>query len=352
MLTCLSGSANCAARICRRPKSPEKAAAEFGMALKNAFDKLTESMKSGGHRPAPWPIAALLSAILAAAVMIAIWHRPPDPFYKGKRLSAHLYVRAGTFGKLPPSAKDERLHRNLIESQSALHALGTNALPLLSSWLLSNESALERKLADFLRKKKIDFPALTAPKQVIALQVLQENPALAAHLVPVILQIIEAGLPQTRIRAAGLLAQVTIAASETERARILDLARPSAESIIQWGPNGTLDRYLDPEGIIGNLVNLQRDGDGAKIGAALFFRDRPILPERVVPLLTRTVISADRTLVNFSAQALGAYGTNAAAALSVLETLARHPNTAISNSAAAAVLQVKGSHSVVASHRP
>jgi len=98
---------------------------------------------------------------------------------------------------------------------------------------------------------------------------------------------------------------------------------------------------LDPDGTIVNLLYLESGIASEKPGAALYFRDKPRSPERVVPLLmTNLTLGGSGNLLRNLCDALAAYGTNATPALPQLTNLLTHPRPAVREAASNAVARI------------
>ena len=80
-----------------------------------------------------------------------------------------------------------------------------------------------------------------------------------------------------------------------------------------------------------------------KPAAALYFKDRLLAPERVVPLLIANLTNtAGANLLQSVCDALAAYGTNATPALPQLTNLLTHPRPAVQEAAGNAVGRIGG----------
>lgn len=192
-----------------------------------------------------------------------------------------------------------------------------------------------------------------------------------------LLRLIQHGTPPQKINAASVLARFLETTAQTNRVWIAQQSRPFFDSILAQ-PRATYDtgtlwllsrlarqygdadcesllrrlnhhppsrywseRYLDPTGCIRNLLHLESTNDAAKVGAAMLFRDSPVMPERVVPLLIKILTSSNRALLERSAQALGSYGAQSKPALPLLTNLSHHPRPAVSRAALSAIDRIE-----------
>ena len=78
-----------------------------------------------------------------------------------------------------------------------------------------------------------------------------------------------------------------------------------------------------------------------QIAGAMFFREERILPERVVPLLSQSLASTNKALIEAAASALGEYGYKARSALPALSRLTNHPNRFVSGAAEKSVKKIQ-----------
>src|SRR6266498_3141912 len=82
-----------------------------------------------------------LGVVVVALVLLAMWLRPREPAYQGKRLTQWLdeYNQAGAWDKIGPVSE-------------AIRAMGTNSLPFLLAHIKHRESAIKYKLTPLFRK--------------------------------------------------------------------------------------------------------------------------------------------------------------------------------------------------------
>jgi hypothetical protein len=97
-------------------------------------------------------IAILVAAILLTWLVISALP-PKEPSYKGRTLSQWLLPYSIDMGR--DSIEDPERVRLRAEATEAMHAIGTNAIPTLLTWLQSKdspESLLKLKMLSFLRR--------------------------------------------------------------------------------------------------------------------------------------------------------------------------------------------------------
>ena len=288
----------------------------------------------------------LLLVIGAAAVWIS---RPPDPEFEGKKLSQHLYVWArptAPFGRRPTTAEVKELekhNRAIMTAQIAVKELGPEAVPLLLSWLDGHEYPFQRKLTGYLRTNNIEMPFLTAPKRRLALMALQQVPQHATSGIPKLVEL--AIEDKERQLALSALGQILVGMEFDEQARMMEPAKADAEKLMAssdgHGNAWILERHLDPYGQIANLLNLESGSVPRQVAGAMFFRDRPVLPERVVPLLSQSLASTNRPLLESAARALGEYGSAAQSALPALCQLTNNSHRFVAIAAVNALTKIQ-----------
>jgi hypothetical protein len=116
-----------------------------------------------------WKKCAVVFALLAGAFVAWVWFSaPPDPIFRGSRLSAYLYAKPGFGGP-----RHEPLPR-----AEALEKVGIAGAPLLAAWLETEHPPLLLRLQDLLRKYKLGTQFLPADRQALAFDALNEVPLL------------------------------------------------------------------------------------------------------------------------------------------------------------------------------
>lgn len=330
-----------------------------------------------------WRIGVGL-AVAAVTLFLALrFGQPEDPIYKGTRLSQYLYAGfAPRFSKRLPTDQvlaEWRKQNDL--AKEALQALGPRSIPLLGHWLESTNSKYRLKLAALTRRAGLDWPALQADRRSAALGALLSVQCHAAPLIPTLVSMTRSASVPEQSMAAVLLNGILTCISHAEQMAVADDLQAAMEDYLNRLEQGEkaesnmcvlvakmyrlrpppdreatfrrimrlndtagsgmifeqVESLLDPDGSLRNLAYLEEQEDTRKAGAAIFFWARPIMPERVVPLLTKSLQSTNRALLARSAEALGEYGTNAVSALPALSNLVTHANSRVSNAAKQAI---------------
>lgn len=330
------------------------------------------------------PAAGLLAAISVLIFAVTWFTRAPDPKYNGRRLSSHLYkghaplVLAG----LPSSNQLALLRNRYGETSEALRALGPEAVPLLDEWLRTTDQPWRASIAKLLQKRQINWPWFSAPsRRYMAFRALWDVRGHATLVTPTLLEIAKTGSLREQSEALIGLDMILNSAPDKDRDWILDQVEPCVETIIsmaQSRPSNaaienlltTVYRYrppadkektvirllsldppiadqvidsLDRNGQMRNMGYLNYPGEdptGLKVGAAIFFRDAPVLPEKVVPLLMRGLDSTNCALIERCAQALGAYGVHSVETLPKLSNLVSHPRPYVAKAAIEAIEKI------------
>lgn len=330
-----------------------------------------------------WRMGAGL-ALGAVILFLALrFGQPEDPIYKGKRLSRYLFDGfAPRIGKEAPT--DERLAEWAKQSglaKEALQTLGPKSIPLLGHWLESTHSKYRAKLAEVTRRLGIHWPALQADRRSIALGALLSVQCHAAEVVPALVSMTRSASAGEQSMAAVLVNGILTCIPHEEQMAVADVLRAATEDYLSGLEQGAkaepnmcvlvakayrlrpppdreaafrrimrlndtatsrrlfeqAESLLDPDGSLRNLAYLEEQEEGRIVSAAIFFWARPILAERVVPLLAKSLESTNRGVLTRSAEALGEYGTNAVSALPVLSNLVSDPNPRVSNAAKQAI---------------
>jgi hypothetical protein len=182
----------------------------------------------------------LLGLILASLAWFWIT-APADPVYNGIRLSRHLYRSYGS----APGRRYEwpELIALRQECDLALKQLGPKAGPLLTAWIENRPSPLREKLCDLLKKKRIDWPYLTADRQGIVESLFFNTPAAAVPLAEAFQWQILNGEPRDASRSASLLMFVINSVDEPSRKLIASRSQEFAVRLLDQFEAQGEDRY-------------------------------------------------------------------------------------------------------------
>lgn len=281
-------------------------------------------------------VMAGCGAFLLICVLFVLM-RPPDPVYRGKRLSEHLYsLTAPSFTLTSPHEYD----LNIVRARAAVLELRTEALPLLRSWLRPEPEwrrRLRASAAALLIRNGVTWPAFMVDRQKAALIALSEIPDEAITLLPELIALVREVPPRMRSAAIDLLFDVIESAPPEKKDFVRSQLQPVSfqiftslqkfttgtqwhriaqllpnydrlsleekESVIQHflyleaaaAPN-SLVRLFDPAGEIENIVRLSEGRSVRKLSAVVFFRTHPVYGERVVPLLEKELTSTNELL--------------------------------------------------------
>jgi hypothetical protein len=335
-----------------------------------------------------------VAALLVALATVLFWLRaPPDPVYKGRRLSSYLYDLRQP---MPPAfalpgnrQMNEQGWNQTVAAMDALEALGPAAVPLIVEWM-KPESTLHgrlRRLAftsgsrfgewlariRWVRTSQTDigYKAATLASQHCAAMI----PMLRADL-------ISEGLSASR--TAQLLETIVCTVAAEERSQFIrdngKLVRRFAERVSTNGlspvtacmlaltfandpPADTYDllrrrphwrrafevadiRALDPDGSYRTLLDLEFGEPDQRAAAARSLADLRAFREKVVPFLIANLSSHYTNVLFASSEALTAYATEAAPALPALVTLLTNADSAIVAAASNAIARIEMAQSV------
>ena len=97
----------------------------------------------------------------------------------------------------------------------------------------------------------------------------------------------------------------------------------------------------DPDFSRSNLHQLECGTEHERVAVASFFREKPVLPDPVLPLLIFNLISTNVLLVEESAKRLGSYGALASNSLPVLTNLLSHPKKYVHFAASNSIFRIQ-----------
>lgn len=160
-------------------------------------------------------VLALLVVLALLPLVLAWVTAPPDPVYKGVRLSTHLYrtyesgvVGIGMVGGRGPIEQ---------ECHDALKHLGPKAAPLLTAWIENRPSKTRDAIQTFLRRRQINWPYFTANRQDIVERLFFNVPDAAVPLAEAFQWQILHGDPKDGSRSASLLMFVINSVDQSSR---------------------------------------------------------------------------------------------------------------------------------------
>jgi hypothetical protein len=287
-------------------------------------------------------VFALLAALIA--FIFLLWPRYPDPVYDGVALSEHLYrlyskpvfsllARPRTAQARAEQQKEFRL-REL--SYEALKKAGPEAIPLLTNWLSTSQSAWQTNLHARLLRSGYHFPRITGDRRSIALSLLvhtQLDPQLdfAPMLVPILSNLNESDL----LKAAQLISRTGPRTNEMDATPALRALLPVSykyeaaearhtEYFFSSSTKIEIDRAiesLDPKRKFHPLIVLELGPLPNRVGAARELAENPRLADRAIPLLIANLTSTNRSVQEHCALALARYRAQATPALPALSNL-------------------------------
>ncbi len=331
-----------------------------------------------------------LALLLVGLAAFTLWLRSPaDPLYKGKRLSAYLYeTRLVPLIRIkPPNGYNPGQRSNRSEADDAVRALGPRAVPLMIDWLQADvvirqklKSAASQPGSHFKWLLQWDW-VMSDPRSLAFDALSRLIPEHGAPAVPVLRKQILQGESSVSLEAADLLIQIlkALPAEETcsraeQNAHFIEVATRAPPkrltrgalrmigALIDYGvpydAEGIVRRLwpyryepfsnarnaialVDADGFYRYLIYLESGTPGERDVAALFFKNTPRAPERIVPLLISNLVETGSiSLLQDASSALGAYGTNAVSALPQIRSLLIHPQTGVVGAASNAIARI------------
>ena len=257
-------------------------------------------VKTGGLIAKRWPVVC--GVLLVAAVVGLLWWspwEPPDPVYKGRRLSIWLKHNRGS----------------LEDATEAVRQAGTNAIPTLLRMLRARDSAIKVKLMDWVERRGIIKGGFRRASQFnsVAFHGFVDLGTNAQSAVPALMEIANRNISSdSKDYALNAVFEVCHAGPPAkETVRSLLRWATNADAQIRWKTISALTLYHHEEAD-GNANLVIRTA----ASEALFrFQANPAL---VVPALTNALHDAVLEIQAVAFDALVAFGPDAKIAVPAL----------------------------------
>lgn len=298
--------------------------------------KRMENTPKGGHQA----IRAVV-VVFVAGILFALWYfsRPtrPEPVYQGRRLTSWLKQLDDGEAFGISSSRPLSLTSSQLEAASAIHAMGTNALPFLMDDLHARPTEESRRvrfyrwsnkhLPDWLHSTL--FPSMdTTEEDRIRWRAAQGLSALGARAKP--------ALPELKRLLFTNFWHSSIKESAYALAAIrpegIDILTNSIQTNNEWsgmcaiwalGQHPDTGTNCIPFLIQCTKSSSQGTAEGAIEVLGLFHTEAA----QVVPVLTNLLTSPNTQLSTRAAISLGRFGKKAAEALPLLQNMTNAPAT-------------------------
>jgi len=273
-------------------------------------------------------ILVLLTVVLLTVAIYLL--RPREPAYQGIRLSAWLKQLAHP---------QDWQHREAAEE--AIWQIGTNAVPYLLEVLQKSDAPFKVRSINWLEKKThMDLDRFrTADRQAAAAAAIQ---VLGARFRPWLPEL--AAIATNKDQNCAEMALWTLGMTRCEE------VIPILESTMTNGPANTPSLAAYSTGALGHrgrlaipalIWLLDHTNLQMRLEAIRALQNICVEPEIAVPALTRKLADPAPPVVLFAAEALAAFGTNAASSQSALGNTLQSSNTRLRRAGSNALLRVK-----------
>lgn len=310
-----------------------------------------------------------IAVAVAAAGFVALssMRGPEDPVYRGKRLSAHL-LGIFAFPQTPTNlrrAKPGSINEAHEEAIKALRALGRQAAPLLSNWVVTPEPALRKQIRTICEKRDWPCPRSFQDRKSLALWGARIAPEAGEGLLPLFLGWVEHGaaaerytgivllddllpLARSEIRlptaeailplvprilnewdAPGIrLAQTVVKSappdrSEKRRALIRAILQCPVHPAVGFRQLNELADQLGADASLRENSLTSSSEPGEKLACAFYFSTRGTRADQAIPVLTDGLSSTNFFEQREALEGLARYGGSALPALPLIISLAK-----------------------------
>jgi hypothetical protein len=286
-------------------------------------------------------VSCVVLLLVVFALRFAGLHsRPYDPVYKNKHLSEYLEA------VMPPAASGN-LNLSILrpaafaDAAEAIQKLGTNSIPLLKAWLNYEPSRWRKKLFNTLLYIQYFNPRLLPERKAVACRLAGFLTTNGAVLLPDLEFCITNNsytFPPRNLDSHATISYL----------QILESTAPNKEALVRTlfrlsrvctGNYRLLPPLLenDPSSSMRQTITLETGTDTEKLAALFYFKNNPIEPQKVIPLLNLSINSSNPSLQVDAALALSSYGWQARPSLPLLSNLLSSPIPEVSRVASNAV---------------
>lgn len=272
-----------------------------------------------------WAVTGISVALGGTLVLAAIWPERAQPAHGTKTLQEWLELRnSGNIRDLTD------------ESQTAIRAMGTNALPYLVSMVSARDSSLRLKLRAWAGKNPSirKWIRTSNGERLRGAAGLEALGPIAAPAIPELIPLL--GDEQTAYPAAlalGAIGEIAVPPLVQCLTNTNAWLRVSAVQAINF--------MHGAEGAIPSLVTCLTDPEPAvRSSAAIALGDMRKQPDTVVPRLIALLDDAESTVRQAGTIALGLYGSQARAAKEKLTRMQNDPSSEVRQAANSAMNKI------------
>jgi HEAT repeat protein len=228
-------------------------------------------------------LAALVVVVIGGLAWVA-WPEPPEPVYQGKELSIWLrpYQAEAIQQMIPGSVQYQKCR----ESDNAIRAIGTNAIPFLLLRMRIKDSALPRRFVQLVARQKLIKIHYTPANylQLEAVEAFRILGASASNAVPELIKIYHENIsPGTHVATIEALGSIGPGASQAVPFLLMEM-RNTNDYFAGLAMESLGQIHAEPKAVVPALINVLEHGDSkvklsaacalGKFGAAA----RPALP--------------------------------------------------------------------------